>query len=161
MSQQAIELEFRYQCVLCGLKLKELPSKTIDGVPHCPRCGAPNIRDVELTSGEYDNVPLKTVEHLFKKVENCAKELRDPKNSNNFVSHKFVEKIVGVVDLGKQEYYDQLQCGGEVAPGIECGAVYAYYRGRQATAQELADCKAGKIPKKSKAYEGLTGGSVR
>ena len=145
MSQRT-DLDSRYQCILCGLKLRELPA---DGF--CPDCGAPNIRDVENTDNIFDDVAPKTVEHFKRQVQTCWNEARDPKNTNRYIGHPFVEKHRNVVNLATSETHDELYCG-------TCGAVFGWPSGRAATGDEIVQARAGKIPLKSKGYSGITGG---
>jgi hypothetical protein len=143
---QLSEPQPRYQCVLCGSKLEELPKNGF-----CPDCGAPNIRDVKETDGLFDDVDPKAVAHLKEPLGMCWNEARSPKDPNKYVGHKFVEKHRNVVNLSTSEYHDELFCE-------TCGAVFGWPSGRAASADEIAEARAGKIPLKSKGYSGITGG---
>jgi len=115
--------------------MSEIPK---DGL--CPECHAPNIRNVEATDGIYDVTSEEQVAHFKKRVTMCWDQKR--LDNGTYTSHPFVEKLIPSVNLSTQEIHDELHCQ-------TCGMFYARYNGRAASPQEIADCKAGKIPKAS------------
>jgi hypothetical protein len=104
----------------------------------CPECHAPNVRNVEATDGLYDNPAPEQVSHFTKKVTMCWNQKRT--DAGNYITHPLVEKMIPAVNISNQEIHDELHCG-------TCNEFYGRYNGRAATAEEIADCKAGKIAK--------------
>jgi len=124
----SVTLEEPYQCKLCGERFAR-------SVTQCTSCGSTSIRDVVATGGEYDVVSEDAVRHLKRKIEFCWNE---KKAGNNYIKHKFVKKLVKVVNLSTTEIHEQLRCG-------TCNRFYASYNGRAATPEEMEKARAGKI----------------
>src|SRR5689334_9148225 len=91
----AVTVEEPFQCVLCDFKIGSMPA---DG--HCPKCGAPNVRNVEATDGIYDNALPEQVAHFTKGVTMCWNQKR--LDNGTFATHPFVEKMVPAVHLSNQ-----------------------------------------------------------
>ena len=123
----------RWQCNLCGAKIRNLTKV-------CAECGSPSIRDVPGTDGEYDNVQPKTVEHLKKKISECWNQ---QKIGDEWITHPYVEKVVGVVNLSIGEFYEEVRCA-------TCNSVYSKKNGRAVTPDDIVAVKTGKIPEASR-----------
>lgn len=137
MTAQATELEFRFQCVLCSMKMKESNG-------FCPRCGAPNVRDVLNTDGEYEQESFRegksATSHFFAEVKTCMAVTFTPKNGKYVQDppHSLTIEAVPVVNLATGEIHDVQRCS-------TCHRAYTKINGRVATSDEIAKCKSGKI----------------
>jgi hypothetical protein len=107
----------------------------------CGQCGTPNFRRVNKTTRIYPP-EKRSIAHYLRQVKMCWTADQDPNNLDLVKYHPFEEKTRLVINLGTQEAHQETYCS-------VCQRVYGWPSGRAATAEEIADARAGKIPLKT------------
>ncbi len=122
------------QCRRCGWVMS-------NQLTTCEKCGCPKLEPVS-TKVQLDLPEKQAVAHFSREVEWCWAEEQDSE-SGQYSGHKLVMETRLVINIGYGEAHQEHYCS-------QCGLVYSWDNGRAATAQELADAKAGKIPLKQR-----------
>ncbi len=123
------------QCRLCGW-VQSNKNTT------CEHCNCPRLEAV-TTHTRLDFPDKKAVEHFGPRKDMiCWNEREDPE-SGQFEGHDLIEATRLVINIQYEEAHQEHYCK-------TCGLVYTWTDGRAATAQELADAKAGKLPLKQR-----------
>jgi len=118
------------ECVLCGYQ-QAVENKL------CQMCGAPNLRFTSKGQAIYP--PTKgSVAHYLRPVKYCWNEILNPE-TGVYTGHALDMKVRLVVDVAKEEAYDENYCAG-------CDSPYTWTNGKHASPQQLQDARDGKIP---------------
>ncbi len=118
------------QCRLCGW-VQSNENKT------CEHCNSPRLEAVSIRT-RLDFPDKKAVAHFGPRKDMvCWNEQQDAE-SGQFEGHALVEATRLVINIGYEEAHQEVYCKS-------CGLVYSWHSGRAATAQELANARAGKI----------------
>jgi hypothetical protein len=121
-----------FQCMKCDWVQKRKEK--------CEICGSPNFKRVNKRTRILP--PSKgAIAHFTRKVTLCFNTETD-QTTGLVTRHPLDEKTRLVVNIPYGEANTETYCG-------TCGLVYSWPSGRVATAQELADARAGKIPLKT------------
>ena len=117
-------------CVLCQWVQKP------NGKGTCEKCSAPNLKKANPKVPVYPVEKGKIAQYLRKVVTCWNTEIEQ--GTGTILKHPLVEKERLVVNISYQETHTETFCA-------TCGRVYGWKNGRTATAQEIQDCRDGKI----------------
>jgi hypothetical protein len=117
-------------CTYCGNQYNPNEAK-------CPECGSPTATLLGANK-RFSLTPRNVTAQSRREIDFCWNVDEDA-ISGDLKRHKFVEEVIGVVNLTSGEYHDLTRCK-------TCHTGYTKKNGRAATEDEIAKAKAGKIP---------------